>query len=131
SHDPSDSTSLSPSHTMWYQWQAPSSGSTTITTNGSDFATILAVYTGTTVNSLTRIVFNDDVQNGVIISSTVTFNTTSGTTYRIVVDGWGGDTGTVKLNWTGCGATPTPTPTATPSATPTATLSATPVVSPF
>src|SRR5205807_2745517 len=71
SHDPSDSTSLSPSHTVWYQWQAPSSGSTTITTNGSDFDTILAVYTGSSVSSLTRIVFNDDVQNGVITTSTV------------------------------------------------------------
>jgi len=45
SHDPTDTSSLSPIHTVWYQWQAPSSGSTTITTNGSDFDTILAVYT--------------------------------------------------------------------------------------
>jgi hypothetical protein len=91
SHDPPDATSLSPSHTVWYQWQAPSSGNTTVTTNGSDFDTVLAVYTGTTVNSLTRIVFNDDVQNGVIRTSSVTFNATSGTVYRIAVDGWGGD----------------------------------------
>src|SRR5207245_9467525 len=104
SHDPSDSSSLSPSHTVWYQWQAPSSGSTTITTNGSDFDTILAVYTGNTVNSLSRIVFNDDVQNGVITTSTVTFPATAGTTYRIVVDGWGRDVATVQLNWFACGA---------------------------
>jgi hypothetical protein len=49
SHDPTDTSSLSPTHTVWYQWQAPSSGGTTITTNGSDFDTILAVYTGSTV----------------------------------------------------------------------------------
>lgn len=122
SHDPPDTSSLSPTHTVWYQWQAPSSGSTTITTNGSDFDTILAVYTGSSVGSLTRLVFNDDVQDGVIRTSTVTFNATAGTTYRIVVDGWGGDAGTVKLNWTGCAApspTPTPTPTATPTPVPT------------
>ncbi len=118
SHDPSDSTSLSPSHTIWYQWQAPSSGSTTITTGGSGFDTILAVYTGTTVNSLTRLAFNDDVQNGVIRTSSVAFSATSGTTYMIVVDGWAGDAGSVQLNWTGCGAGPTPTPTPTPSPTP-------------
>ncbi len=117
SHDPPDATSLSPSHTVWYQWQAPSSGSTTITTLGSDFDTILAVYTGTTVNSLTRIGFNDDVQNGVIRTSSLTFNATSGTVYRIVVDGWGGDSGGVNLNWTSCGATPTPTPSPTPTPT--------------
>ncbi|HYX29062.1 MAG TPA: NF038122 family metalloprotease [Pyrinomonadaceae bacterium] len=116
SHDPTDSSSLSPSHTIWYQWQAPSSGSTTITTNGSDFDTILAVYTGTTVNSLARIVFNDDENSG-LATSRVTFSATSNTLYWIAVDGWGGDTGTVKLNWNGCGGTPTPTPTPTPCRT--------------
>src|SRR5207253_900118 len=114
SHDPPDTSSFSPTHTVWYQWQAPSSGSTTITTNGSDFDTILAVYTGSSVGSLTRLVFNDDVQNGVITTSTVTFNATAGTTYRIVVDRRGGEAGTTKLNETACGRpTPTPTPTGT------------------
>src|SRR5262249_50136848 len=103
SHDPPDSTSLSPSHTVWYQWQAPSSGSVTLTTAGSDFDTILAVYTGSTVNSLSQIVFNDDVQTGVIVTSTVTFVATAGINYKIAIDGWGGDQGTIKLNWTGCG----------------------------
>jgi CSLREA domain-containing protein len=133
SHDPPDSTSLSPSHTIWYQWQAPSTGSTTITTSGSDFDTILAVYTGNSVPSLTQVVFNDDVQDGVIRTSSVTFPATIGTTYSIAVDGWGGDAGTVKLNWTGCVATPTPTPTPTPTATPTPTPSptATPVLCPI
>ncbi|HEX3144884.1 MAG TPA: NF038122 family metalloprotease [Pyrinomonadaceae bacterium] len=115
SHDPPDAMSLSPRHTIWYQWQAPSNGSTTITTSGSDFDTIVAVYTGTTIGSLTRIVFNDDVQDGVIRTSSVTFPATSGTVYRIAIDGWGGDMGTVKLNWLSCGATPTPTPSPTPS----------------
>ena len=105
SHDPPDSSSLSPSHTVWYQWQAPATVSTTTTTAGSDFDTILAVYTGNTVGSLTRIGFNDDVQNGVIITSSVTFNAIAGTTYMIAVDGWGGDAGTVRLNWNGCPCT--------------------------
>ena len=132
SHDPSDTTSLSPGHTVWYQWQAPSSGSVTLTTEGSDFDTILAVYTGTTLSGLNRLVFNDDVQPGVIISSSVNFPATAGTVYRIAVDGWGGDQGTIKLNWTGCGApTPTPTPTATPTPTPTQTPTPTPVPTPL
>ena len=111
SHDPSDTSSNSPGHTVWYQWQAPSSGSATITTEGSEFDTILAIYTGTSVNSLTRALkpdgtpaFNDDVQDGVITTSTVTFNATAGTVYKIAVDGWGGDSGALKLNWaeSGC-----------------------------
>ena len=105
SHDPTDTSSLSPNHTVWYSWQAPASISTTITTAGSDFDTILAVYTGTTLGSLTRITFNDDVQNGVIHTSSVTFNATAGTVYMIAVDGWGGDSGGVRLNWNGCPCT--------------------------
>ncbi|HYV23648.1 MAG TPA: NF038122 family metalloprotease [Pyrinomonadaceae bacterium] len=130
SHDPPDSTSLSPSHTVWYQWPAPSSGSITITTAGSDFDTILAVYTGSSVGSLTRLVFNDDVQDGVIRTSTVTFNATAGTTYSIAVDGWGGDMGGLKLNWNGC-IVPTPTPTPSPTATPTPTPTPTPLPTPL
>jgi len=76
---------------VWYQWQAPSTGSVTIDTHGSDFDTVLAVYTG----------------------STVTISVTQGTTYRIAVNGFnnagsGGDTGNIKLNWSesNCGLTP-------------------------
>src|SRR6185369_15112588 len=81
-HDPGDSTALTPNHSIWYQWQAPSSGSTTITTAGSDFDTILAIYTGSTVTNLTFACpscFNDDVQNGVIRTSSKTFTATAGT----------------------------------------------------
>ncbi|HEY6045085.1 MAG TPA: NF038122 family metalloprotease, partial [Pyrinomonadaceae bacterium] len=119
SHAPNDPSSLSPNHTVWYQWQPPSTGTTTITTAGSEFDTILAVYTGASVGSLTRIVFNDDAQSGTLTSS-VTFSATGGATYRIAVDGWSGDTGGIKLNWNGC-VVPTPTPTPTPTATPTPT----------
>jgi hypothetical protein len=112
SHDPTDNTSGSPDHSVWFKWQAPSSSSTNITTAGSDFDTILAVYTGSALNSLSRLTFNDDVQDGVIRTSSVTFNATAGTVYWIVVDGWGGDAGTVKLNWTASGCVaPSPTPT--------------------
>src|SRR4030095_4547157 len=86
SHDPPDATSLSPSRSVWYQWQAPSSGSVTITTLGSDFDTIIAVYSGSTLGGLSRIVFNDDVQDGVITTRSVTFSATSGTVYRIAID---------------------------------------------
>ncbi|MDT5061462.1 MAG: hypothetical protein QOH63_1921, partial [Acidobacteriota bacterium] len=85
---------------VWYQWQAPSSGSTTITTAGSSYDTMLGVYTGNSVNALTLIGHNDDVDPGKIITSTVTFTATAGTVYKIAVDGWGGETGSIVLNWT-------------------------------
>jgi hypothetical protein len=84
---------------VWYQWQAPSSGSVTITTEGSNYDTLLGVYTGASVNALTLIDRNDDVDLGVILSSSVTFSGTAGTVYRIAVDGWGGDAGNIVLNW--------------------------------
>ncbi|HMH41941.1 MAG TPA: NF038122 family metalloprotease, partial [Pyrinomonadaceae bacterium] len=121
SHDPADSSSLSPSNTVWFQWQAPSSGVAKITTDGSDFDSVVAVYTGNSLSSLTQVAFNDDSQAGVITSS-VTFNASAGTTYSIAVDGWGGDQGSIKLSWTGCvvvGATATPIPTPIPTSVPT------------
>src|SRR5258706_4558277 len=38
---------------VWYQWQAPVTSSVTITTAGSNFDTVLAVYTGPSVSSMT------------------------------------------------------------------------------
>ncbi len=89
---------------VWYQWTAPASGNVTLTTAGSDYDTMLGVYTGNAVGGLTEIGKHDDVDPGVITTSTLTFNATAGTVYKIAVDGWGGDRGSIKLNWsqTGC-----------------------------
>jgi hypothetical protein len=100
---------------VWYQWQAPSNGTVTVTTAGSDYDTLLSVYTGTGVNNLTVVQQldgtpgkNDDVDNpGGDLTSRVIFNATGGTVYRIAVDGWGGDTGNIVLNWTQSNCTAT------------------------
>jgi len=80
---------------VWYKWTAPSSGSVTIDTVGSTFDTVLAVYTGTVVTNLTSIA-SDHGSAGNGASRTV-FTATSGTTYRIAVDGFDGDMGNVVL----------------------------------
>lgn len=90
---------------IWFRWQAPSSGSVTIDTIGSNFDTMLGVYTGSSVSALNLIASNDDIVLGQNISSSVTFNAVAGTTYRIVVDGYAADSGNVKLNWTLSGCT--------------------------
>lgn len=97
SHSPDNNAGGS---SVWYQWTAPATGSVTFTTAGSSYDTLLAVYTGNTVNALSSLGKNDDVDIGVVLSSTVTFSAVAGTTYKIAVDGWGGDTGTIVLNWT-------------------------------
>jgi len=97
---------------VWYQWQAPTTGQVTIDTVGSGYDTVLAVYTGTSVNALagTRVANNDDIGGTPHnVSSRVNFPASAGTVYRIAVDGFnnagsGGDMGPIKLNWTqdGC-----------------------------
>jgi subtilisin family serine protease len=81
---------------VWWNYTPTSSSSTTITTAGSPFDTTLAVYTGSAVGSLTEVASNDDTGSG--LTSSVTFNAVSGTTYRVVVDGFDGASGAVTLN---------------------------------
>jgi hypothetical protein len=96
---------------VWYSWTAPASGSATFTTEGSSFDTELAVYTGSSVSSLTPVASNDDVNFPSDVTSSVTFNAVAGTTYRIAVDGYYGPshglhTGSIVLNF--CGQNPPP-----------------------
>jgi hypothetical protein len=103
---------------VWYRWVAPSTSTgVTITTAGSAFDTVLAVYTGSSVNGLTLVPNgnNDDIPdvNGVHdVTSGVTINVTAGQTYQIAVDGFnngdGGGTGNLQLNWTAPTCTSTP-----------------------
>ena len=94
---------------VWYSWTAPSSGPVTVDTCESDFDTLLGVYTGAAVNSLTGVASNDDSCG---TRSQVGFAATMGTTYRIAVDGSNGQTGNVDLD---IASTPPPSPTFTPS----------------
>src|SRR6266581_6557740 len=45
---------------VWWTWTATASGQTTIDTMGSDFNTLLGVYTGNSGNTLSTIVDNND-----------------------------------------------------------------------
>ncbi|MBI5426557.1 MAG: immunoglobulin domain-containing protein [Opitutae bacterium] len=85
---------------VWWKWNATASGSLTVTTAGSNFDTLLGAYTGTSVSALTQLASNDDVQSGVIRTSTITFNVVGGTTYYFAADGWNGEWGNVSLNLT-------------------------------
>ena len=83
-------------HSVWWQWRAPSHGAVTIDTVGSSFDTTLGVYTGTRVDVLTSLAENDDALG---LQSRVTLDVTAGTVYRLRVAGYDGDTGTIVLNW--------------------------------
>jgi len=81
---------------IWWQWVAPANGELTIDTFGSDFDTLLAVYTGASVSALSSVASNDDAGGR---TSQVSFNVDVGTNYLIAVDGFDGVAGNVVLNW--------------------------------
>ncbi|MEY2409545.1 MAG: hypothetical protein QOF48_2215 [Verrucomicrobiota bacterium] len=84
----------------WFFYQAPRSGVLIVDTKGSSFDTVLAVYIGpgTDYVTLTNVACNNDSGPGVTWSRVV-FNVTSNTMYYMAVDGVGGVSGTVKLNY--------------------------------
>ena len=92
---------------MWASFDPPEDGDYTFTASGvsadnGDLAldTQLAVYTGNSVNSLTLVAANDDVDAASYdLSSMVAFHAVKGTTYRIAVDTRNGARGTVNLEW--------------------------------
>ncbi|MEY3297743.1 MAG: Hemolysin, plasmid, partial [Cyanobacteriota bacterium] len=101
-HDPnlsgsSQATQESLNNSIWWQWTAITTGLITVDTIGSALGnTVLAVYTGGSVNSLNQVAFNDN--SGGTLWSQVTFTAVAGTTYYFAVDGVGPTTGAVRLN---------------------------------
>jgi subtilisin family serine protease len=91
---------------VWWSYTPTSSGQVTINTTGSSFDTVLAVYTGAAIGSLTPVASNDDIApgNG---QSRVTFQGTSGTSYAIAVAGDEMAFGAITLN---VAFVPTPPP---------------------
>ena len=85
-------------HSVWWKWTAPSSGAITIDTRGSYSDTTLGIYTGTALASLIKIASNDDIDEGVVQASTVTFNAVGGTIYYLAVDGFDADSSGLTLN---------------------------------
>jgi hypothetical protein len=85
---------------VWYRWTAPVSAQFVFDTCESGFDTLLAVYSGETVQALTEVASSDDACG---TQSMVIVKTTAGTTYRIAVDGYDDDgdvaAGTFVLRW--------------------------------
>jgi alpha-tubulin suppressor-like RCC1 family protein len=70
---------------VWWNWTAGSSGGVTISTEGSDFDTVLGVYTGIDLSALTQVATDDN--GGSELTSVISFDAEAGQTYQIVVDG--------------------------------------------
>jgi alpha-tubulin suppressor-like RCC1 family protein len=111
---------------VWYSYTPTVTGTLEVSTAGSDFDTVLAVYANSNY-----LACNDD--SGVDLTSLVTFPAVAGTTYQFQVGGFAVSKGDVIFNVLAPSPTPptpTPTSTATPcppgACTPTPTPTATP-----
>ena len=88
---------------VWWSWTAPTTGTITFDTAGSDFDTLLGAYrwTGDYGSRFIRVAENDDA--GGATTSRITFTAQAGTTYWIAVDGFNDgasfDMGRITLNW--------------------------------
>jgi hypothetical protein len=71
---------------VWWMWTAPTQGEVNITTDGSDFDTLLGVYAGSTLPSLTLVASSDD--HGLLPTGRVRFQVLAGTNLKIAVDGF-------------------------------------------
>ncbi len=80
------------SSSVWYEWTAPATGWVNVSARTLTLDSVLGVFTGTSVNTLTQTGFNDDAvepEPGYYERmSTLTFRAVAGTTYKISISGY-------------------------------------------
>lgn len=89
---------LSANRSVWANFTVTQPGWVSLSTAGSNFDTLLAVYTGASVKALKRIAADDDINPGVNNLSQVTFQAKPGVIYRVALDANGnGGTANVQV----------------------------------
>lgn len=85
--------------TVWYSITPPVDATAIFRTANSDYDTVLAGYTGTSLADLTLVKCMDDVQGGLDLTSTLVFPMKAGRTYFVQAGGFDNDTGALKLSF--------------------------------
>ena len=82
----------------WWKFVAPEFGTVTMSTAGSTFDTMLAIYAGSSIGALSRLATDDGPGN----ASNVSVHVQRGQTYYVAVDGAAGLQGSISLHvtWT-------------------------------
>jgi hypothetical protein len=80
---------------LWYKWTAPKDGTFMLSVPADNIVPVVAVYTGTAVNSLTEITHNTEIWNWI---NFVQFDVTEGTSYKIQIIDWYDDGSTFDLS---------------------------------
>jgi hypothetical protein len=98
--EPGEPNAFAGHKTVWYRWTAPANLSMTFQTQAGTLSdTVLGVYMGGSVNALTTLGWNDDINGSHNECSRVTFIANGGTTYYIQVRGYATTSGTFTLRW--------------------------------
>ncbi|MBK7997586.1 MAG: hypothetical protein IPK15_02330 [Verrucomicrobia bacterium] len=84
-------------NSVWFCGQMPLSGLLRFDTEGSNFDTLLAVYTGSRITNLVLVASDND--SGTNKTSRLYFQAEAGTNYWVSVDGVNGQSGFYRLNW--------------------------------
>lgn len=82
---------------VWLNWTAPTGGIVSMSSIGSGFDSVLAVYTGPSVSNLYLLDADDD--GGGYGGARVRFNARAGTVYHVCVSGLGDSQGDILLSW--------------------------------
>jgi uncharacterized repeat protein (TIGR02543 family) len=85
-------------HSLWWVWTAPATGTVTITTAGSAFDTLLAVYTGSSLTNLTVVTNCDGALRNSGLAS-LRFNVSPATQFHIALDGYDGESGSAVFTF--------------------------------
>lgn len=92
---------LNPGRSVWWRWTPTAHSTVTIDTEGSTFDTVLAVYTAGGIPAspfnLLPLAYSDDIDE-INLASRTSFSVRPNTTYYIAVAGYGGSSGSIKLN---------------------------------
>lgn len=80
---------------LWWKWRASVTGTLVVSTAGSSIDTLLGIYIGDSVESLTRLGADND--SGPDATSLLTIQVVTGSTYYIAVDGYNGESGDIVL----------------------------------
>lgn len=86
-------------NTVWYRYQTTQARTITIRTTGTNFDTVLAVYTGIG-GTPTQLACNDDITPGLNVASLIVLNAQPGVTYHIMAGANGPMSGYLRLTVT-------------------------------
>ncbi len=85
-----------PGASLWWEWTPAATAPVRLSTAGSGYDTLVAVYSGTALSALTPVAANDD--DGIATTSRLEFTAQAGATYQIKVDGKNGASGLTLMD---------------------------------